>query len=67
MCGRQARQIWREARERSAYKALVDEAFLNYGAHHFDHYDILLASPTSWAASVWSITVPAKTRCSPSR
>jgi predicted metalloprotease with PDZ domain len=27
----------------AAYKALVDEAFLNYGAHHFDHYDILLA------------------------
>ncbi|MDE1915859.1 MAG: M61 family metallopeptidase [Sphingomonadales bacterium] len=26
-----------------AYKALVDEAFLTYGAHHFDHYDILLA------------------------
>ncbi|WP_206238137.1 M61 family metallopeptidase [Novosphingobium terrae] len=27
----------------AAYKALVDEAFINYGAHHFDHYDILLA------------------------
>lgn len=27
----------------ASYKALVDEAFLNYGAHHFDHYDILLA------------------------
>jgi predicted metalloprotease with PDZ domain len=26
-----------------AYKALVAEAFTNYGAHHFDHYDILLA------------------------
>ena len=27
----------------AAYKALVDEALINYGSHHFDHYDILLA------------------------
>ncbi|MBU6268402.1 MAG: peptidase M61 [Sphingomonadales bacterium] len=26
-----------------AYKALVTEAGLNYGAYHFDHYDLLLA------------------------
>ncbi len=26
-----------------AFKALVDEALLAYGSHHFDHYDLLLA------------------------
>ena len=26
-----------------AYRALVEEALLAYGSHHFDHYDVLLA------------------------
>jgi predicted metalloprotease with PDZ domain len=28
----------------SAYRALVDEALLAFGARHFDHYDVLLAA-----------------------
>jgi predicted metalloprotease with PDZ domain len=27
----------------ATYKAMVDEAFIAFGSHHFDHYDFLLA------------------------
>jgi predicted metalloprotease with PDZ domain len=33
-----------------------------YGAHHYDHYDFLVACPTSSAASAWSTTARPKSR-----